>query len=178
MKIGKKIKNRRQQLGLTQKELADRCELTKGYISQLENDLTSPSIATLNDIVAALGITLQEFFQEESAEKLVYKKADYMVKEQQSALFTWLIPSAQKNEMEPALLELLPLGKTEVDIPHEGEEFGFVLEGKVVLNHGNRKQTVHKGESFYFASDKTHYLENPTKDRTAKVLWISSPPNF
>ncbi len=178
MKIGRKIKDRRHQLGLTQKELADRCELTKGYISQLENDLTSPSIATLNDIVSALGITLQEFFQQESAEKLVYKKGDYILKEQEGMLFTWLIPSAQKNEMEPALVELAPGSATEQDIPHEGEEFGYVLEGKILLTHGNRKLTVAKGESFYFASDKTHHLSNPSKDKTAKVLWISSPPNF
>ena len=72
MKIGRKIKDRRHQLGLTQKELADRCELTKGYISQLENDLTSPSIATLNDIVSALGITLQEFFQRMTGEAKVW----------------------------------------------------------------------------------------------------------
>ena len=65
MKIGAKIKESRQQLGLTQQELADRCELTKGYISQLENDLTSPSIATLEDIVAALGQSLKDFFSEE-----------------------------------------------------------------------------------------------------------------
>ncbi len=178
MKIGKKIKNRRQQLGLTQKELADRCELTKGYISQLENDLTSPSIATLNDIVAALGISLQEFFQEESAEKLVYKKTDYILKEQENVRFTWLIPSAQKNEMEPAYVELAPGAGTEVDIPHEGEEFGFVLEGKILLTHGSRKLTVGKGESFYYAADKTHHLTNPSKDKPAKILWISSPPNF
>ena len=54
MEIGSKIKRLRQQLNLSQSELADRCELTKGYISQLENDLTSPSIATLMDILSSL----------------------------------------------------------------------------------------------------------------------------
>ena len=55
MEIGSKIKDLRLKNGLTQEELADRCELTKGYISQLENDLTSPSISTLIDILASLG---------------------------------------------------------------------------------------------------------------------------
>ena len=50
MELGAKLKDMRQQKNLTQEELADRCELTKGYISQLENDLTSPSIATLVDL--------------------------------------------------------------------------------------------------------------------------------
>ena len=60
------------QKGLTQEELADRCELTKGYISQLENDLTSPSIATLIDILSALGTNLKEFFQDVESEEKVW----------------------------------------------------------------------------------------------------------
>ena len=63
MELGNKIKALRHLCGLTQEELANRCELTKGYISQLENDLTSPSIATLKDILLALGTTLNEFFR-------------------------------------------------------------------------------------------------------------------
>ena len=60
-KIGTKIKDLRIQKGLTQEELADRCELSKGFISQLERDLTSPSIATLLDILTCLGTDLKDF---------------------------------------------------------------------------------------------------------------------
>ena len=63
MNIGSKIKRLRVLCGLTQIELADRCELTKGYISQIENDLTSPTIATLNDILIALGTNMSDFFK-------------------------------------------------------------------------------------------------------------------
>ncbi|MBQ1821335.1 MAG: helix-turn-helix transcriptional regulator, partial [Clostridia bacterium] len=49
--IGRKLRRLRVKLGLTQEELAARTELTKGFISQLENDITSPSIATLIDIL-------------------------------------------------------------------------------------------------------------------------------
>lgn len=61
MQIGAKLKRLRLEYGLTQEELADRCELTKGYISQLERDLTSPSIATLQDILECLGSSIPEF---------------------------------------------------------------------------------------------------------------------
>ena len=64
MIIGEKIRRLRMELQLTQEELADRTELTKGYISQVERDLASPSIATLVDILEALGTTLGEFFAE------------------------------------------------------------------------------------------------------------------
>ena len=69
MEIGQKIKELRLRAGLTQGELADRCELTKGYISQLENDLTSPSIASLKDILQTLGSTLTDFFASDEDEK-------------------------------------------------------------------------------------------------------------
>ena len=80
MELGGKIKQMRNQKGLTQEELADRCELTKGYISQLENDLNSPSIATLTDILSALGSNLSEFFREEAKEKVVFGKEEYFEK--------------------------------------------------------------------------------------------------
>ena len=69
MDIGQKIKELRILRGLTQEELANRCELTKGYISQLENDVTEPSISTLEDILLSLGSSFSEFFSEEKEEK-------------------------------------------------------------------------------------------------------------
>ena len=62
MDIGKRMKELRIQYGLTQQELADRSELTKGFISQLERNQNSPSIGTLLDIIQCLGTTPAEFF--------------------------------------------------------------------------------------------------------------------
>ena len=62
MEIGHKLKQMRVRQNLTLEELASRCELTKGFLSQVERNLTSPSIVTLNDILEALGSTLGEFF--------------------------------------------------------------------------------------------------------------------
>ena len=73
MKIGSKIKRMRIQQELTLEELASRCELTKGFLSQLERDLTSPSIATLSDILEALGSSLSEFFTDSPEEQIVFR---------------------------------------------------------------------------------------------------------
>ena len=70
MNIGEKLKELRIQRNLTQEELADRCELSKGFISQVERDLASPSIATLTDMLECLGSSLKEFFSDDSAEGL------------------------------------------------------------------------------------------------------------
>ena len=177
MEIGIKLKELRLKNQLTQEELADRSELTKGYISQLENDLTSPSIATLKDILQALGSSLSAFFSEDEEEPLVFTKEDYFLKEGENSSVTWLVPTAQKNAMEPIMLRLKGGAATEKDLPHDGEEFGYVLKGTIKVCVSKRDCEAKEGESFYFRSNKTHYLVNLT-DEEAVVLWLSCPPNF
>ena len=108
MKIGEKIRRLRIQNGLTQEELADRCELTKGFISQLERDLTSPSIATLVDILECLGTNLRDFFNDRIQERIVFPANDAFVKEDNDLLHRveWIVPNAQKNMMEPIIVTL------------------------------------------------------------------------
>ena len=79
MEIGKKIKELRLRNNLTLEELASRSELTKGFLSQVERDLTSPSIATLEDILEALGTDLAHFFSEEKNEQVVFRQSDFFV---------------------------------------------------------------------------------------------------
>ena len=177
MELGAKIRELRLKNNLTQEELADRCELTKGYISQLENELNSPSIATLKDILQTLGSSLSEFFDDESEEKIVFGADDYFEKQTEDFTVTWLVPTAQKNVMEPIKLCLAVGAKTEKDLPHEGEEFGYVLSGKVKIILGKRSYVAGEGETFYFRADKTHNIQNLT-NKKAVVLWLSCPPNF
>ena len=135
MDIGAKLKELRILKGLTQEELADRAELSKGFISQLERDLTSPSIATLMDILQCLGTSIGEFFNETPEEQIVFGKTDYFEKHDLELKneIKWIIPNAQKNMMEPILLTLEPGGETYPDNPHEGEEFGYVLQGNISI---------------------------------------------
>ena len=179
MQIGNKIKRMRIERGLTQEELANRCELSKGFISQVENDLTSPSIATLIDILEILGTNLKEFFSDDKDEKITYTYEDMFETENLDLKYKlmWLVPNAQKNEMEPILIELKK-GKNSMEIdPHDGEEFGYVLSGSIILHLGDKSYKVRKNESFYFKPRANHYISNNGKT-TAKVIWISTPPTF
>lgn len=177
MELGTKLKEMRQCKGLTQEELADRCELSKGYISQLENDLTSPSIATLTELLRALGSSLGEFFKEEKEDKIVFSAEEYSEKQSDGMVWDWLIPNAQKNMMEPVLAELDEGAETQSDFPHEGEEFGYVLKGKIAVCLAEKKYHAKSGESFYFKADKLHKIVNVGNGK-AKFLWVSTPPNF
>ena len=163
MELGEKIKELRNKQGLTQEELADRAELSKGFISQLERDMTSPSIATLEDLLQCLGTTLGEFFNEEQEEEqIVFTEEDFFVKkdEEYKNQIKWIIPNAQK---------------TCPDNPHEGEEFGYILKGKVEIHLGKRICIAQKGDAFYYRADKTHYLKGI--ERT-ELIWVTSPPSF
>lgn len=177
MEIGKRIKERRTLLMLTQEELANRCELTKGFISQLENDKVSPSIETLELILEVLGISLSDFFKEKHNTSIVFSKEEQYEKEFDGYLQTWLVPTSQKHLMEPIFVELEPHHTTFQDYPHNGEEFGYVMSGEIVVCYGDIKRVVHAGEAFYFETIYEHYIENQT-DQVARVLWVSCPPNF
>lgn len=180
MQIGEKLRELRIQRNLTQEELADRCELTKGFISQVERDLASPSIATLVDMLECLGSNLQSFFADAGKEKVAFAPADMFEKpddEAKHGKITWLVPTAQKNSMEPILLELDADGETSVLPPYEGEEFGYVLAGRVTLCCGKREYVIKTGGSFCLHPAATHFLRNTGKTK-AKVLWVSTPPSF
>ena len=176
--IGAKIRNLRNQNGLTQEELADRTELTKGFISQMERGLTAPSVSTLLDIVECLGTNLSDFFHEENELQIVYPKEDYFEKEDEHKnSITWLIATAQSRSMEPILVQLQPGQSMPEDKPHEGEEFGDVLDGEIRLHYGEDVYTVRKGDSFIFPANRKHKISSACK-KVSSILWISSPPSF
>ena len=177
MEIGRQIRRFRSKMGLTLEELASRTELSKGFLSQLENDLTSPSIATLSDICEVLGVSLTAFFKDIEKERYTFCQDDFFVDEQENYIIKWIIPNAQKNKMEPILLELEPLACSKEILPHEGEEFGLVLNGKIKLQIEDISLVVKKGETFYLKGDRQHYLEN-ISNTVSKVLWVSTPPVF
>lgn len=179
MEIGRKIKEIRVRNGLTQEELADRAELSKGFISQVERDLTSPSITTLVDILKCLGTDLKEFFSDEEDKQIVFNENDYFIKEDPELKnkIKWIIPNAQKNMMEPILVTLDEGGSIYPDNPHEGEEFGYVLKGNITIHIGKKVYKAASGDSFYFTPSSKHYIENKGKTK-AEIIWVSTPPTF
>ncbi len=179
MDIGSKIKRLRRKNQLTLEDVANRCELSKGFLSQVENNLSSPSIATLEDILEVLGSSLPEFFsKDESVESaVVYGDDDYFENEQDDYIIKYLIPNAQRNLMEPIYLMLNPKGKSDTIPPHDGEDFGYILEGEITILYGDNKIFAKAGEAFYIYCNENYCLYNESK-KAAKLIWVSSPPYF
>jgi transcriptional regulator with XRE-family HTH domain len=179
LKIGERLKRLRMVNSLTQEELASRADLTKGYISQLENDATSPSIATLKDMLDVFGVSMQEFFSETTDEEDIVFGKDFRVQasNDEKIKVELLVPGAQNREMDPVLVTLASGEEMDEQPFHEGEEFGFVLLGKIQLKLDEKIYTVKKDECFYFSSDRKHSVKNIGKG-PARVLWVVTPPTF
>ncbi len=180
VKIGEKIKRLRMANDLTQEELARRTDLTKGYISQLERDLTSPSLATLCDILDVFGETLSDFFEEKAAqEAVVYTGKDrkILASSTSDCRIELLVTASQKRDMEPVLVTLTPGARGPEDRPHHGQEFGYVMEGTLSLAFGRNRHELSAGDCFYFSADKRHSVVNSGPE-TARILWVVTPPTF
>ena len=180
MKIGHKLKRLRVLNSLTQGELASRTDLSKGFISQIENDSASPSISTLEDILEVLGTSPSEFFCDiDACEKVVYSKSDRVLTFDSNNKFQieLLIPGFGKRKMDPVLVSIKPGEESFRDPVHEGEELGFLLKGKIELNLEDKTYSLTTGDCFYFAADKKHSITNRGK-QIAQILWVVTPPIF
>ena len=140
MDIGQRIQTLRVAQQMTQEELANRADLTKGFISQIENDESSPSIATLTQILDVLGVKLADFFREYKSERVVFGRQSRVLaaESNEKVRFELLVPRAINRNIDPALVTLSSGGRTVVDKMHEGEEFGYVVTGEIILGAEDR----------------------------------------
>ncbi len=124
-----------------------------------------------------LGITPQRFFAEQKEEKIVFTHSDFFESQNGDGTNIWLIPNSQKNEMEPIILILPENGSSDIRYPFEGEEFGYVLEGKIMIIAGDYSYKAKRGDAFYITGNKEHKIVNISSGRS-KVLWVTTPSNF
>src|SRR5690606_14041667 len=153
MQIGRKIKSLRLKKGLTQEELGERTDLTKGYISQLERDLNSPSIDTLFSILEVLGTTPKEFFDDTwKEEKIVFNEEDQtsFVDEDKKYEIKWLIPTSNEKEMEPVFITFQKDGEYKQFEPSLAETFIYVLKGRIRVVLGEEEYIASEGNSVYY----------------------------
>ncbi len=178
LRIGEKIRALRHASDLTQEELANRARLSKGFISQLENDQTSIQIDSLSDILEALGVSLSEFFSDSQQTKEVFKPSDRVAVEGTGVeKFELLVPGSTNSLMDPILVQLKPGECLEKRAPHPGEQFGYVLQGTATLSIDNKDLSVPKDHCFYFTSDREHQISN-NSGRPVSLLWVTTPPQM
>jgi transcriptional regulator with XRE-family HTH domain len=179
--IGQKINKWRKEKGLTLKQLADECDLTASYISQVEHEKASPSIASLRKIAQALGVRTIDFFADEIINDPKVLKENQWT---QVTLPRWeahvrqLVRLVGSKRMQPFYTVIPPKGGTrEKPYAHEGEEFGIVLEGEMVMTIGNEVYEIGPMTSFYYSSLLPHSWKNKGS-KPCRVVWVVSPPSW
>ncbi|AID43125.1 XRE family transcriptional regulator [Staphylococcus xylosus] len=175
MDIGKKIKNLRIIKHLTQEELAERTDLSKGYISQIESQHASPSMETFLNILEVLGTTPSDFFKEARTEKVLYKKASQVTYDEydKGYILNWPVTQSNEFEMEPLLLTLKGNASYKNFEPSESDTFIYCLKGQVTLKLGDDEHHAVVGDALYFKANQLHRLINPTSEE-AQVMIVAT----
>ena len=161
--IGRKIKQLRQDRGLSLQGLADAAGFSKGYLSKVEHSEKSPPVSTLITIATALGVSLGTIFSEEETETSItlVKKSDRKKHALEGTAFGYSYePLASKfpnRLMEPHILTLPVKRKAQGVFQHKGQEMLFVLEGTMRFTHGDTQFLVEEGDCVYFDASVPHF---------------------
>ncbi|TYB32734.1 MAG: cupin domain-containing protein [Flexistipes sinusarabici] len=176
--LGNKIKNYRKSQGLSLQSVAENIGKTKSYMSMIENSKAVPSLSTLRDIATCLGITIADFFDEETnnsskvfRETFQFDRDAKVIHSKKNEYNLYLLIRNPIFKMKTYLVELLPFGGYSQGLRHEGQEQGFVLEGQISLYLDNKEHVLNKGDYFYFYSDKKHKVTNKSEEK-AKIYWV------
>jgi transcriptional regulator with XRE-family HTH domain len=179
MQLGRKIRDLRLRRGLTVQKLADATGLSKGFISQVENDHTSPSLATLCDLATALRTSMAYLVVEDDPALHVARAAERpQLPADGNASRSELLSALPKRNLELLMLEL-PAGRPpgEQRHSHPGEECFLCLEGRVRLRHGEQELLLETGDSCHFDGRVPHSTEN-LGSAAARVLIAMTPATF
>ncbi len=176
MKIGVRIKDLRIQQRITLKDLAKNTGLSTSFLSQLERNLVSPSVSSLEKIAEALNTKMGYFFEREEAKELIFVKKDFGKKviDKEKNISSEALASGFLNiKMQPQVFTFgLGAELTKEVIYSQGERFGLVLKGRIEFLYGEEKLILEEGDSIYCA-----YSQKPQKvanigSTEAKFLWI------
>ena len=159
-RIGSNLKQLRVGSGLSQKGLAEAAQLSPTLISRIENGLVRPSIATLELIAQFLKVDIGYFFRDEEKQQFVisYRGGRKNVPSQRGYDIETLVEEMENHFMDPAIVSLK--GKEEEDnvelAMHEGQEFMYVLEGKVEVILGSKRFVLKQGDAAYWNGNVPH----------------------
>ena len=163
-RIGSKVKELRKESGLPQKKLADATGLSPGLLSRIENGLAMPSIPTLDLISNTLKAEIGYFFQDQEEKGyIITNPGDRRVVISKSgphrriAYELELLAEGMRNPfMEPAIVTHVGEEEEVEARIHDGQEFMYVLEGKIKLTLGTKEFILKKGNAAYWNGNVPH----------------------
>ncbi|MBO6540604.1 MAG: helix-turn-helix transcriptional regulator [Rhizobiaceae bacterium] len=176
--LGVRLRERRRELRLTLKDVADGAGLSVGFISQVERDLTVPSLSSLASISRVLRMPITSFLSQPDGgqphtrhdQRPVYAvQANGLQYERLSARF----PGNVLN----SVIVHEPPGMRSEPIRHEGEEMFFILKGSITIEVEDEVTVLSAGDSIHFDSTRRHSSWNHTTE-TVTILHVCTMDVF
>lgn len=178
MDVALNIKKLRESKEMTLDELAKKARVTKGFLSQVENFRTMPSLTLLYNLAEALEVEPAALLAitKNDIRYIHTKNGDGTIIEREHPesgfIYRALAKEKMSKTMEPFLLEMPPRSSRK-PVTTNGDEFIYLLEGEIDFHLGNDPVRMLPGDSLYFEGEIPHYPENVT-DQTALLLVVYS----
>jgi transcriptional regulator with XRE-family HTH domain len=184
LRIGRAVKDFRHKKQITIQDLAAKTGIPKSVLAEIENGDVVPPVASLLKLAKAFNVGMASFFEEEatgmkisvtrSGERNRIKRRPHHHEGEVDYIYESLETHKADKHMEPLLVEFQPLVTGDmVFTNHEGEEFVFVLEGRLEFRTDDRVEILEPGDTLYFESDINHSWrsldEKPA--RAIAVVW-------
>lgn len=179
MKLGEKIRNLRKEQKVSIEKLAQMSGVSTGLISQMERDITTPSVDTLWEVSKALNVHINYFFDEYENNSPIVRKGERkkIIIPNSNITYELLSPSLN-NKMEFLMVKLEPgMCSSDELICHEGEECGYMIQGRMKIKWGSKEYILNEGDSIYFDSTVPHRFVN-IGEEIAISIWTMTPPSF
>jgi transcriptional regulator with XRE-family HTH domain len=180
LQLGPRIRALRQARGFTLRELAQRAAVTESFLSQVEREVTSPSIASVQRIAGALDLAIAELFVEEAPHgRVVRRAARRRIAYPGLGAVDEFLTSGLDGRLQVILSTIEPGGGTgDEPYAHDSdEEVVIVLSGRLELWVADEHHVLEEGDTATYSSRLKHWNRN-TGDTTAVVLFCLTPPSF
>lgn len=181
-RLGERIKRKRESMQMQLNDLARKVGVSSSALSQIENAKAFPSIVTLKTIADQLNTTVGELIGENETltkNPLITKEEKKFVKGNESGTSLYLLSHHDPlKQMETYLVEFIKNSDThDIFTEHPGQEFCYILKGKVNFVLDEKEYELSEGDSLYFNSNIPHSARSWSKS-IAMMLWIITPPNI
>jgi transcriptional regulator with XRE-family HTH domain len=178
--IGRRLREIRTRLGLSQRQLGRVSGVANATISQIESNKLNPTVSMLKKVLDGIPISLAEFFAENAdfAERIFYR-VDDLTKIADGGVSYLQVGANLHNRSIQFLKECYQpgAGTGKHAMTHEGEECGIILNGRLDVTVGDQTKVLRTGDAYYFRSDQPHQFRN-SGNEPCELITACTPPSF
>jgi len=177
--LGSLLRRRRKKKGLTLKEVSEMANLSEGFLSQVENNVKTPSVPNLVKVCDALGAEMGLLFEELKNQQnlFIFRKSDWGEVDIPHTGFATrrFCPPEARNIIDSSVIILEP-GKSipvRKDVKN-GQEVLCLMQGTLDLEHGDEKITMAEGDTVHLWTESQHQIITNSGETTSVVLWVGT----